>query len=212
MVYLPAVSTPQLQSFAAPLLNVHDSHVSAPFFGPNVWSAILQPVPGGGIPATHAAVDVKMVFKEGGAFDFHSNFERIKERLQQAVETARESGFMTGDGSESSAGRGGGALSAINLDAVHLEQLPAYEESGRVAPVTHQTSSNQPSSSAQHSALRDSGVVLPQHEGTRPKPTSNQDSSEETFEPPTEPPPGYDEVQQQSVANELESQLRRASR
>jgi hypothetical protein len=95
---LPANPTPQLQSFSAPLLNLHDTHVSAPFFGPNVWTAALQPVAGGGIPANHAFVELKMVFKEGGAFDFHSQFERIKERLQQAVDNARESGLMTGDG------------------------------------------------------------------------------------------------------------------
>jgi hypothetical protein len=54
-----------------------------------VWTALVQPVAGGGIPPSLPAVQLKMSFKEGGAFDFHSNFERIKERLQQAVETSQ---------------------------------------------------------------------------------------------------------------------------
>lgn len=198
IVYLPASPTPQLQSFTAPILNLHDTHVSAPFFGPNVWSALLQPVAGGGIPPQHAAVELKMVFKEGGAFDFHSNFERIKERLQQAVEVARESGAIRGDGSDQGAGRGGGPLAGINMTAVHLDQLPAYEEGGS-APVPVSNATSDQSESRIPSS--------PDYEEVLHQPAANG-SREENFVAPAEPPPGYEEVQRDSVAAALERRLR----
>ena len=64
VVYLPSQRTQDFQSFSVPLLNVRDSHVSAPFFGPNVWTALVQPVPGGGIPPSLPAVQLKVPFKE----------------------------------------------------------------------------------------------------------------------------------------------------
>ncbi|KAJ6163126.1 hypothetical protein N7497_003105 [Penicillium chrysogenum] len=108
VIYLPASRSNDFQSFSSPLLNVHDSHVSAPFFGPNVWTALVQPVSGGGISPSLPAVQLKVTFKEGGAFDFHTNFERIKERLEQAVENTSQ-----------------GTRGATK--SVHLEELPAYE-------------------------------------------------------------------------------------
>lgn len=170
VVYLPAQQTNDLQSFSSPLLNVRDSHVSAPFFGPNVWSALVQPVPGGGISPNLPAVQIKVTFKEGGAFDFHTNFERIRERLEQAVEN-------TGEGAR--------GLRAVDLAAVHLEELPAYDGPSNTS--TTAVPSNPPVSS--------------QH--TRRVSTMAPD--------PVEPPPCYEEVQSQSVANELEERLRRAS-
>ncbi|MCJ1230853.1 hypothetical protein MMC12_007527, partial [Toensbergia leucococca] len=116
LVYLPSTPTPQLQSFSAPIFNLQDTHVSAPYFGPNVWIAILQPVLGGGIPPHHAFVELKMTFKEGGAFDFYSTYERIKETLSQAFEVARESGQVAGNTNQ---------VPAIDISTVHLEQLPA---------------------------------------------------------------------------------------
>ncbi|KAL4882025.1 WW-domain ligand protein-domain-containing protein [Aspergillus karnatakaensis] len=168
IVYIPAQRTTELESFSVPLLNLHDSHVSSPFFGPNAWNAVVQPVPGGGIPSSLPAAQVKVTFKEGGAFDFHTQFERIKERLQQAVETSRESGRGAGN---------------VNMSGVHLEELPAYS--------------------------------APQSDSTAESNTSNQTEPRqgppEAGAEPQEPPPGYEEVQQQSVANELESRLRRVS-
>ncbi|KAL5048972.1 hypothetical protein BDW71DRAFT_12171 [Aspergillus fruticulosus] len=167
VVYIPAQRSDELESFSAPLLNLHDSHVSSPFFGPNAWNAVVQPVPGGGIPPPLVAVHLKVTFKEGGAFDFHSQFERIKERLQQAVEISRESGRGAGD---------------VNMAGVHLEELPAYP-----GPQSYSTE-NDHSNRAEY-----------------------RHSISETNDEPQEPPPGYEEVQQQSVANELEERLRRAS-
>lgn len=139
-----------------------------------------------------------MEFKEGGAFDFSTIFERLKERLRQAVDVARESGLATGDGTEMGDGRGGGALSGVNLNSVHLEDLPAYEESRQHARVADPLPSppigrGSVGGASSSSANRSSPLSSPH---------------QETFQPPTEPPPGYEEVQQRSVADELERRLR----
>ena len=99
IIFLPDKATPQLQSFAAPILSLHDSHVTAPWFGPNVWAAALQPTQEGGIPVpSSGAVDLKLTFKDGGAFDFQTKYEQIRERLQQTMDVAR----INGDGMSSS--------------------------------------------------------------------------------------------------------------
>jgi hypothetical protein len=170
VVYLPANRTNDFQSFSSPLLSVKDSHVSAPFFGPNVWTALVQPVSGGGISPSLPAVLLKVTFKEGGAFDFHTNFERIKERLEQAVENTSE---------------GTRGQQNVDLSAVHLEELPAYE----APPNATQTS------------------AAPSEPPTEPPSSRVSDAGTE----PVEPPPCYEAVQSQSVADELEARLRRAS-
>ena len=70
----------------------------------------MVPVAGGGIPVASAssAIELKLVFKDGGAFDFHTTFETVKERAQQAME-------------------------AGNAE-VHLDDLPAYEDAGAPPP------------------------------------------------------------------------------
>lgn len=172
VVYLPSQRTQDFHSFSAPLLNIHDSHVSAPFFGPNVWNALIQPVSGGGIPPSLPAVQLKLTFKEGGAFDFHTDFERIKERLQQALDVSRENSLRT-----------------VDMSAVDLEQLPAYDGRRNDATDASQNHSDPPPNFHQNSS------------GAPP----------ETGSEPHDPPPGYEEVQQQSVANALEESLRRSS-
>jgi hypothetical protein len=159
-----------------------------PWFGSNSWQAVLQPVPNGNLPSSHAKIEVKLVFNEGGAADFHSNFERIKERLQQAVEAAR-------DGA-SGAGHGIGSLAGVNMDAVHLDQLPTYEASGQdpIAPISPGSALEQPSvalESAGDSSQNGAGERLPRR-------------TPATTEPPNEPPPGYEETQQQSIQQEFE--------
>jgi hypothetical protein len=123
-VYIPQQPTAEFESFAAPILNCIDAHVAAPFFGPNYWTSIVQPVPGGNVPAHVPALEVKMTFKEGGAYDFASTFERIKERLAQVVENARESGQMEGREED-----------LIDLGQVHLDELPTYEQGSAAPPI-----------------------------------------------------------------------------
>ncbi|EXJ54271.1 hypothetical protein A1O7_09609 [Cladophialophora yegresii CBS 114405] len=184
IVYLPEKPATELKSFSAPLLNLHDTHMTVPWFGPNAWQAVLQPVPGGNIPATQAAIELKLTFKEGGAPDFHSNLERIKERLQQVVSTARENNL--------SGQRQDQMLGNMNLDNVHLDQLPSYQESGRdrVAPANADETGG--------------AVVSPM--GRSPEPR-RAGSPVHAAQPPSDAPPGYEETQQQSIQAELDRRL-----
>jgi len=175
IIYLPDKGTDRLQSFAAPILNLHDSHVTAPFFGPNVWTALLQPVQGGGIPVpSTGVVEIKLTFKEGGAFDFHTHYERVRERLQQAVEVSR----IDGDG----AGASRAAMNNVDVTNVNLEELPAYQEQSDgplLSPVMAPPVMPRAAPVQQSSVQRDSGVAV-EDDRPQPKPTDN------AFSPPAE--------------------------
>ena len=197
VVYIPAAPTNAFKSFSASLLNLHDSHIAVPWFGPNGWEALVQPVPGGNIPNNHH-VELKLTFKDGGAPDFHSQFERIKERLQQAVDNARE---------VNAGNRQNGGLGAVNMDSVHLDELPSYESSGhdRVAPPAAAASAPQPRppTASTRQAQPPSNLMdepIPQVAEER-----QAWSQEQTSQPdrPPDAPPGYEETQQQSLEEEL---------
>lgn len=129
-----------------------------------------------------------MTFKEGGAFDFSSTYERIKETLWQAAETARESG-RTAD-----------------LLEIDLEQLPAYEEVADAAPASiPQPPIHRPTPI---SPIRASHPLHPSNGPTSS--SRNPQSSEDRLPPPDEPPPGYEETQQNTIANNLEESIRRS--
>jgi hypothetical protein len=144
-------------------------------------------VPGGGIPATHAALELKLTFKEGGAFDFHTSYERLKERLVQAVEGAREEGG--GNIGTQNAGPEG-----VDWNRVHLEDLPAYEAGGVASVPT--------------SPLDRNGARNIEFGAEASRRTSVASPREETFATPVEPPPGYEEVQRGSIVEELERRIR----
>ena len=164
-MFLPTTPSADLQSFSSPILNLQDTYVRAPFFGANYWTASCRPVAGGGIPDNHSIVELRLTFKEGGAFDFHTTFEQIKERVHQAYSVARESGQQ--------------GTNSIDLASVHLEQLPAYEaapEAPREAegPIIHSPI-----------PVRRGSVV----------PATTILGSVPQVSPPNEPPPGYEEAQ-----------------
>lgn len=171
LIFLPEKSTPQLQSFAASILSLHDSRVTAPWFGPNVWIALLQPTQGGGIPVpSGGVVECKFTFKEGGAFDFHAQYERVRERLQQAVEVSR----IDGDGS----GGSRTAMNGVDVSNVDLEELPAYQEEGDgplISPVVGAPQAVWSSEANGQQRLSDNIVA------------------QERRDTPLEPPPGYEE-------------------
>lgn len=185
ILYLPDKSTQQFQSFAAPILSLHDSHVTAPWFGPNVWAALLEPTQGGGIPTPPGGVvEVKFTFKEGGAFDWHSGYERIRERLQQAAEVSR----INGDGSGSSRT----AMNGVDVQNVNLEDLPAYQEQGDGPLIPPIAPSPRPN--AANEASQTNG------------------SSNGVRDMPEEPPPGYEETQMAGVQDEVERRLSEGGR
>lgn len=183
IVYLPSNPTPELQSFSSPLLNLQDTYVRAPFFGANYWTGLCKPVPEGGIPPTNPAVELRLTFKEGGAFDFHTIFEQIKERVHQSYTVSRESGQQ-------------GAAGAAD---VHLEQLPAYEPAeGQNAPVPEVAREEEPA------------IISPIPIRPTERNNSRADvgsSTEPSVPAPDEPPPGYEEVQADAVGFGLARRL-----
>ena len=139
-----------------------------------------------------------MTFKDGGAFDFHSNFERVKETLSQAVEVARESGRA-------------GQAPNIDLSTVNLEQLPAYEElGGGLSSPPPRTDPPAPFAPTAVRPPQSREAVLnsfsPPNENTPPA----RPAAQQQFQPPSGPPPGYEEAQQSSVVNNLEESIRRS--
>lgn len=182
LIYIPTKPTPTFQSFAAPILNFHDAHVTAPWFGANQWIAAVQPVTGGGISAQYPLLEVKLTFNEGGAFDFHGYFERIKERLQQVVSVAQDAGYERG-------------ANTLDTTAVHLEELPSYE--------SHTTSRT-----VEEPALIDLAETTIATEGIHRPGPRRPSPSQPGFVAPDEPPPAYDEVQLNSIAQDLERSLR----
>ena len=129
-------------------------------------------------------VEVKMTFKEGGAFDFHSHYERVRERLLQAVEVSREAGVA--------------ASSAMNGVDVNLDELPAYQEEGD-GPLL-------PATVGAVVAARESvGRVGGSADGDG----RGRERDEGT---PVEPPPGYEEAQMAGLRDEVQRRLEREGR
>lgn len=169
LIYLPANPGPELQSFSCPILNTQDTYVRAPFFGPNYWTGLCKAVQGGGIPPVYPAVEIRLTFREGGAFDFHTTFEQIKERSYQAYTVARET----------SQGR-----ATVDLANVHLEQLPAYEPTRGAGSVEDQPVILSP---------------RPVRPIERDIEAPMGEASITAIAPPSEPPPGYEEAQSEPV-------------
>ncbi|KAH8668130.1 WW-domain ligand protein-domain-containing protein, partial [Tricladium varicosporioides] len=185
IVYLPSNPTPELQSFSVPILNLQDTFVRAPFFGANYWTATVKPVTGGGIPPTNSAIELRLTFREGGAFDFHTLFEQIKERVHQAYTVARENGQ--------------GERTVVDMGNVHLEQLPAYE-----AP---QENEEKEESEDEEPRILSPIPVRPTRDTEPPTARPIEDQSTAPVPAPDEPPPGYEEAQVQAVSMSLEQRL-----
>jgi hypothetical protein len=135
----------------------------------------VKPVAGGNIPPNHPIVEIKMTFREGGAFDYHSIYEQIRERLHNALQMAREEGQDVRSTSD------------LDLDNVHLEQLPAYEAAREVSP-----------------SPRDRVGEVNSHNGAAPP----AHGASATQNPPDDPPPDYDEAQAQALRFDFDQRLR----
>jgi hypothetical protein len=111
-----------------------------------------------------------MNFKDGGAFDFSTTFEQIKERLYQAYSVARE--------------HGQGGAENVDLTNVHLEQLPAYEAAREVdEPAILSPIPVRPGE-------RESGIAGMRRE-------SDDTPNPQPSPAPSDPPPGYEEAHAQ---------------
>lgn len=190
LIYLPGAkstvvnNTATFTSFSAPLLNLHDTHLVMPWFGPNSWTALVQPVPGGNMFGDNG-VELKVTFKDGGAPTFQSTFEQVKERLQQVVEVARERN---------------GAGAGVDMSDVHLDQLPSYQEHGadRVASVEE----DEVPRSANAQEVRAMAAAAAERRELESRRRSRE-AEEEVGGTPIDAPPGYEEAQQSNVQDGL---------
>jgi len=91
LVYIPTTPSPELESFSAPIQNILDSHVHTPIFGANIWVCTVRAVSNGGLPSSVSEFDLKLTFKDGGAYDFLSALERAKEDLHLQMEYQEDS-------------------------------------------------------------------------------------------------------------------------
>lgn len=134
---------------------------------------------GGGIPSpSGGVVELKLTFKDGGAFDFQSHFERVKERLQQAIEVSR----ISGTGATPTRA----SLAGVDVSGIDLEELPAYQEQSDrplLSPVV----------AAQQALNRDREAIPP-------------NVMAGSASQPLDPPPGYEEAQIQSLQDEARRQ------
>lgn len=129
-----------------------------------------------------------MEFKEGGAFDFHNTFERLKERLRQTIDVARESGIDE----------------TVAAGNVNMEDLPRYEDTRQHARVPEARQSPPNEAGAGAGTGGPVAAVVPEADSAQ---RSSPLQSPRPFQPPSEPPPGYEEVQRSSIADELERRL-----
>lgn len=113
----------------------------------------------------------------------------MKERLSQAVESARENGRQA------------------DLSDVPLEQLPAYEETGERNTATPNVDDRTtpivapiPVRPGQSSSISPSVPA--------PAPPASTTITTNQFVAPDEPPPGYEEAQLTGVSDSLEESLR----
>lgn len=149
---------------------------------------------GDGAGQAMGVVEVKVTFRDGGAYEFMGRYERVRERLVQQLEVARSSGVVggEGDGVEIGRGRGGGALAGVDVGNVHLEDLPVYEAEQTTGPRVG------------GGVVGEGAVAREEEEEVS---GAGADAGAAGFSAPVEPPPGYEEVQRETVQDELERRL-----
>ncbi|EGZ67847.1 hypothetical protein NEUTE2DRAFT_141599 [Neurospora tetrasperma FGSC 2509] len=84
IIYLPARSTEAFRSFFAPPLNFSDVRINSSWIGPWSWTAIVRPIPNGGVPPEIPRIECKLTFKDGGHSDFQAKYEWLRDRLLHA--------------------------------------------------------------------------------------------------------------------------------
>lgn len=88
------------------------------------------------------------------------------------------------------------------MDAVHLDELPTYQDSGRDELAPHPAP---PERVSQIPVLQEEPAPSFEEVVEGRPPTQRQ------AVPPTDAPPGYEETQQQSIERELEARLAKGS-
>ncbi|CAN6675119.1 hypothetical protein TRVA0_090S00210 [Trichomonascus vanleenenianus] len=64
-------------SFSGDRQRMFEAKVETPWFGPNGWRAKVRPTSDGGLEPGNEVWNLKLVFNEGGAFDFADKFSDL---------------------------------------------------------------------------------------------------------------------------------------
>lgn len=78
------------ETLAVPLDRISDTHLHQPWIGPSGWGAVVAPVKGGGMEPEDSVWKLKMVWKDGGVYDFVGAFERCLEANARGQEHIEE--------------------------------------------------------------------------------------------------------------------------
>ena len=99
----------------------------------------------------------------------------------------------------------GGPLTGVNMDAVHLDELPSYEASGEdpIAPLAQDPGNQEHNLSNQSTETPVIGGIASIGR------ISASEESISNIAPPTDAPPGYEETQQQSIQQDLDARFSR---
>jgi hypothetical protein len=68
-------------------LNIQEGKLCQPWFNANYFQCIVHPVYDGGLPAVS---ELKLRFKEGGAFEFSTIYRQLRERISETGELPQE--------------------------------------------------------------------------------------------------------------------------
>ncbi|RKP33712.1 hypothetical protein BJ085DRAFT_7493, partial [Dimargaris cristalligena] len=80
MLYINDLPTGPFANFTVPISRIRDGQFVQPWFAPNAYHCVILPVAQGQLPGPCA---VRLVFNEGGGFDFSSALRNVQERLAE---------------------------------------------------------------------------------------------------------------------------------
>ncbi|KAI9026835.1 hypothetical protein DFJ74DRAFT_604334 [Hyaloraphidium curvatum] len=81
VIYLPTKPLEYTRSFSAPIANVVGGDLHQPLFSPNYFECRVVTVPNSGLPQQTS--DLKLTFRDGGAYDFQTTLSGIRSRMPQ---------------------------------------------------------------------------------------------------------------------------------
>lgn len=71
------------ESLSIPLDRISSTQLQQPWIGPSGWLCLVSPLSGGGLEPESSAWQLKLVFREGGVYEFVEAYER-SQRARQA--------------------------------------------------------------------------------------------------------------------------------
>ncbi|KAJ1923445.1 hypothetical protein IWQ60_005888 [Tieghemiomyces parasiticus] len=80
-------STPAFTDFTVPLANIRDGLFVQPWLAPNAYTCVILPTRVPNSPLPSGPCRLKLMFKEGGGFDFSSTLRSVSDRIAEGFQT-----------------------------------------------------------------------------------------------------------------------------